>query len=64
MQSYLRSEKLHPEEACKITALRSNCVKNVKSNFSAMHKNIIHCPLLCKLTLKYVKPLTLKTPQN
>ena len=27
--------------------LLSNCVKDVKSNFSAMHKNQIHCPLVC-----------------
>ena len=47
VQPYLRNGNLHNEEACTITALRSNCVKNVKSNFSSMHKDRIHCPLLC-----------------
>ena len=49
IQPYLRSKHLHPEEAQTITALRSKCVKSVKSNFSAMHKNRIHCPLKCNI---------------
>jgi hypothetical protein len=49
IQPYLRSKYLHPEEVQTITALRSKCVKSVKSNFSAMHKNRIHCPLKCNI---------------
>ena len=47
MQPYLRNGNLHSEEACTITALRSKCVKNVKSIFSSMHKDRIYCPVLC-----------------
>ena len=47
VQPYLRNGNLHNEEACTITALRSKCVKNVKSHFSSIHKDRIYCPLLC-----------------
>ena len=36
MQPYLRSEKLQAEERQTITALRSKCVRSVKTNFSSM----------------------------
>ena len=47
MQPYLRSPNLQDNEAHAIAALRSKCVKGVKSNFGAMFLNRIHCPLLC-----------------
>ena len=39
MQPYLRSPNIHHEETHVITALRSKCVRNVRSNFSKMYKN-------------------------
>ena len=47
IQSYLRSPNLHPEEMQTITALRSKCVKTIRTNFSSMYKNRIQCPLKC-----------------
>ena len=47
LQPYLRSANLHPEEIQTITALRSNCVKSIRSNFSKMYKNRLQCPLNC-----------------
>ena len=47
MQPYLRSEKLQAEERQTITALRSKCVRSVKTNFSSMYKKRLNCPLNC-----------------
>ena len=47
MQPYLRNPNIHYEETHVITALRSKCVRNVRSNFSKMYKNRIFCPLKC-----------------
>ena len=47
MQPYLRSKNIHSEEVNSITALRSKCVRTIRSNFSNMFKNRLTCPLLC-----------------
>ena len=47
MQPYLRSKNIHSEEVNSITALRSKCVRTIRSNFSKMFKNRLTCPLLC-----------------
>ena len=47
MQPYLRSPILQHGEAQVVAALRSKCVKSVKSNFGKMFQNRIHCCLLC-----------------
>ena len=39
LQPYLTSPNIHKEEAHVITACRSKCVKNVRSNFGKMFKN-------------------------
>ena len=47
LQPYLTSPNIHKEEAHVITACRSKCVKNVRSNFGKMFKNRLFCPLQC-----------------
>ena len=47
IQPYLRSENLHTEEKQTITALRSQCVRNIRNNFSKMFKGRLNCPLKC-----------------
>ena len=47
MQPYPRSEKLQAEERQTITALRSKCVRSVKTMFSTMYKKRLRCPLNC-----------------
>ena len=49
MQPYLRSANLYPQEVQTLTALCSNCVRTIGTNFTKMLKNRIHCPLLCKI---------------
>ena len=49
IQSYLQSKILHPEEAHVVTALRSQCVKNVRSNFRKMYNDRLNCPLKCNI---------------
>ena len=46
IQDYLKSDKFTREEASMLTALRSRCVKGVRSDFKNMHK-CVHCPLNC-----------------
>ena len=36
MQPYLRSANLHPQEVQTLTALPSNCVRTIKTNYSKM----------------------------
>ena len=47
MQSYLRCENLCSEEIQTLTALRSQCLRNVRNNFKKMFKNRVQCPLKC-----------------
>ena len=47
IQSYLQSKILHPEEALVVTALRSQCVQNVRSNFRKMYIDRQNCLLQC-----------------
>ena len=46
IQDYLKSDKFTTEEAGMLTALRSKCVKGIRSDFKSMQK-CIHCPLNC-----------------
>ena len=46
IQDYLKSDKFTKEEASMLTALRSKCVKGIRSDFKSMQK-CIHCPLNC-----------------
>ena len=46
LQDYLKSDKFTSEEARMMTALRSKCVKGIRSDFKNMQK-CIHCPLKC-----------------
>ena len=47
LQPYLSSPDIHKEEAHVISALRSQCVKTIRSNFSKMFHGRINCPLKC-----------------
>ena len=47
MQDYLKSEKLSKKEKNTMTALRTECMKGIKSNFPRMHMVCPHCPLGC-----------------
>ena len=47
LQPYLSSPDFHKEEAYGISALRSQCVKTIRSNFSKMFHGRINCPLKC-----------------
>ena len=46
IQDYLKSDKFLREEAIMLTALRSKCVKGIRTDFKNMEK-CIHCPLKC-----------------
>ena len=46
LQPYPRSPVIQ-QEAQTISALRSKCVRTVRTNFSKMYKNRIDCPLQC-----------------
>ena len=46
LQTYLKS-KMTKEERNTITALRSQCVREIKTNFSYLYKGCKHCPLQC-----------------
>ena len=46
IQEYLKS-KMSKEERTTITALRSRCLREIKTNFSNMYKGCQHCPLKC-----------------
>ena len=46
IQDYLKSDKFSREEAIMLTALRSKCVKGIRTDFQYMEK-CIHCPLKC-----------------
>ena len=47
VQSYLRSATLHSEEMKTLTAVRSMCLRNIRSNFSKIFKERLNCPLIC-----------------
>ena len=46
MQSYLQSNMTHEEKSV-LTAIRSQCIRGIKRNFSHMHRLCQHCPLNC-----------------
>ena len=46
LQDYLKS-KLTKEERNMITAIRSKCVREIKTNFGNMYKGCQHCPMKC-----------------
>ena len=46
LQDYLKS-KLTKEEQNMITAIRSKCVREIKTNFGNMYKGCQHCPMKC-----------------
>ena len=46
IQDYLKSDILSREEAIMLTAIRSKCVKGIRTDFKNMEK-CIHCPLKC-----------------
>ena len=50
MQDYLKSDKLNIKDKNTMTALRTKCVKGIRSNFSGMYKLCQHCPLACNTT--------------
>ena len=54
MQPYLRSDTLQAEERQTITALRSKCVRSIKTNFSTMFKKRLNCPLDCNIENPYI----------
>ena len=47
LQPYLDSEIFKEKQTTLLTALRSNCVRGIKMNFSKMYKNDLSCPLKC-----------------
>jgi len=47
MQDYLGSELFNNEEQSLCFAIRTRCVKGIKTNFPNMHKVCRHCPLNC-----------------
>lgn len=46
MQMYLKSDELSCEEIKTLTSFRSNCTRNIRSNFKKMFTNL-ECPLQC-----------------
>ena len=46
VQPYLLSD-MNEEEKNMLTAIRSKCLRNIKTNFQNMHRTCLHCPLLC-----------------
>ena len=47
IQPYLLSDMLSQDDRKTLTALRSQCVKGIRHNFSKMYKMSLKCPLLC-----------------
>ena len=47
MQDYLKSDKMNKNEKNMLFAIRTKCVKGVKSNFKNLHKVCLHCPMQC-----------------
>ena len=47
IQPYLLSDILSQDDRKTLTALRSQCVKGIRHNFSKMYKMSLKCPLLC-----------------
>ena len=54
MQPYLRSDQIQAEERQTIMALRSKCVRSIKTNFSTMFKKRLNCPLNCNIENPYI----------
>ena len=54
MQQYLRSDKIQAEERPTITALRSKCVRSIKTDFGTMFRKRINCPLPCNIKNPYI----------
>ena len=46
MQMYLKIDELSCEEIKTLTSFRSNCTRNIRSNFKKMFTNL-ECPLQC-----------------
>ena len=46
-QPYLSSKSLCQDERNILTSLRSRCVRGIKQNFKNMHRQCLHCPLMC-----------------
>ena len=49
IQPYLTSDLVSQDNAKTLTALRSQCVKGVRHNFTKMYKKSLKCPLQCNL---------------
>ena len=47
LQPYLKSPCLSEEEMNVLTALRSKCIRGIKTDFKNMYKTCLHCPLQC-----------------
>ena len=47
IQPYLKNPKIHTKDKHTLTAVRSQCVRNVRMNFPTMNKFRLNCPLLC-----------------
>ena len=49
LQAYLKSSCLSEEEINVLTALRSKCIRGIRTNFKSMYKTCLHCPLQCNI---------------
>ena len=47
MQEYLRVDSINKQEVSMLFALRTRCVRGIKSNFKNMFNVCQHCPLNC-----------------
>ena len=50
MQPYQKSEAISTETAKILTAVRSQCLKGIRHNFSKMYKKSLKGPLQCNLS--------------
>ena len=48
MQDYLKTDKINNKEVAMLFAIRSKCVREIKSNFKNMYRTCQHCPLNCE----------------
>ena len=53
-QTYLKSQLFSTRQANMLTALRSHCVRGIKSNFNKFYKNQLNCPLQCNTETPYI----------
>ena len=49
LQSYLKIGGFKQKEAKMLMALRSNCLKGIRHNFSKLIKDCLKCPLQCNI---------------